>query len=1303
MSKLTDSKSAIADTASHIKQLLNATASCMNSDQYRLRKRLHRTKKMKPELIDDQINKVEAAIISSQQRVLQRKNNVPLIEYPEELPVSDRREEIIEAITTNQVVVIAGETGSGKTTQLPKICLAAGRGIAGMIGHTQPRRIAARSVAHRIAEELNSEVGQAVGYKVRFSDHVNVNSYIKLMTDGILLAEIQSDRYLNNYDTIIIDEAHERSLNIDFLLGYLKRLLRKRPDLKLIITSATIDTERFAKHFNDAPIIEVSGRTYPVEVRYRPLLSQDENEQDRDMQQAILDAVDELSVIDRKGDILIFLPGERDIRDTAEALRKHHPPHTQILPLFSRQSAGEQNKVFQTSSRQRIILATNVAETSLTVPGIRFVVDPGYARISRYSYRSKVQRLPIEKVSQSSANQRKGRCGRLSEGVCIRLYAEEDFLARPEYTEPEIKRTNLASVILQMEYLKLGAIEEFPFIEAPDNRYINDGYKLLFELHAIDTNRQLSKTGVQLAKLPIDPRVGRMLIAAKKLNCVKEMLIITSAISCQDPRDRPLEHQQKADAAHENFQDEHSDFLFFINLWRAYQEKKKHLSNNKLRHYCRDHFLSFLRMKEWSDVYKQLHSLVSEMGWKSNQVDGEYDQIHQALLSGLLSNIGFKTDRFEYQGPRGVRYFIHPGSALHKKSPKWLMAAELVETTKLYARMVAKIEPQWVEKQADHLTKHHYFEPHWEKTRGQVAAFESVTLYGLAIVTKRKINFGPIDTKTAREIFIREGLASGQCRTNLPFYKKNQALITELEQLEAKTRRRDILVDIEQLYHFYDKALPPQVYDQGSLEAWAKKAPTEVINTLVLTENDLLRGGIGSANETQFPDSMLVNGIELPLRYRFEPGHPQDGVTVLVPSSCLNQIPAEPFQWLVPGMLRDKIIALIKSLPKSLRRSFVPVPNFADTFLNSDINSQAALLPQLSNHLKNITDVEIPGDAWNIERLDDNLRVNFDIIDGSNKLLGRGKDLQVLKQTLKSKITTEYASYDFSEYEKDDIVSWDFGDLPQVVDIKQGGVSIKAYPALVDNITSVSLRLLPDPAIARRDTKAGLRRLFMLGARQQIKYIYKNIPDIDKMCLCYSNIEPCQKFKDDIVIAIVNRCLFEKSADIRSKTEYEEANSTAQKAIISTMNEFASALERILTQYHQVKKQLGKNVALNQFAAITDIKEQLSFLIYPEFVLTTPHQWLLQLPRFIQAIEIRLQKLQHDLPSDQQRQKQIQPYWAAYKQQHKINAQKCEQDPAWQHFRWMLEEMRVSLFAQQLKTSQPVSLKRLAQLLHDLK
>lgn len=1272
----------------------------MLSDRHRLTQRWQRLKK---EQNQDKLAALAQQVIASVERAEKRRQNIPRPTFEADLPVIERREEVKRAIADNQVIILCGETGSGKTTQLPKICLELGRGVTGMIGHTQPRRIAARTVATRFAEELQSEIGQTVGYKVRFHDHVNADrSYVKLMTDGILLAETQNDKFLNQYDTLIIDEAHERSLNIDFLLGYIKQLLPKRPDLKVIITSATIDTERFSKHFDNAPVIEVSGRTYPVDIRYRPLQTPDEESPDYDMVSGIVAAVDELCR-EGPGDVLIFLAGERDIRDVSEALRKHHPPQTEILPLFARQSAAEQNRVFKTGGQRRIILATNVAETSLTVPGIRYVVDPGNARISRYSVRNKVQRLPIEKISQSSANQRAGRCGRVAAGICIRLYDEEDFEARPAFTDPEILRTNLASVILQMSALKLGDPAKFPFINPPPQKMINDGYRLLDELDAVDRQRRITETGRQLAKLPIDPRIARMLLKAGDLGSLTEVLVIASALSIQDPRERPMDKQQAADEAHSKYKDERSDFIGFLKLWDLYHDKKKHLSQNKLRKYCKENFLSFLRLREWHDIHQQLHIQLSELKLKFNTQEAAYDSIHQALLSGLLSHIAVKTDRFEYTGARNLKLGIFPGSALHKKGPKWLMAAELVETGKLYARINAKIEPEWIEPIAGSLVKRQYSDPHWEKKPAQVVAFESVSLYGLPIVTRRRVHYGPLDPDLANQIFIREALVNGDWHCRAPFFRHNQSLIQEVELLEQKSRRRDVLVDEEILFDFYRSRIPHDIINGAGFEKWRKKAEKDDPKLLFLSKELLMQHEAEQVTADYYPDQMLVNRVPLKLEYHFEPGKQHDGITQTIPLSLLNQTSAERYEWLVPGLLRDKIVFLLKALPKSLRRHFIPVPKYADDCLKDLSPESGALLPALSERLRKLTGVEIDEKDWRTDELPLYLQMNFRLVDDDGKLLDESRDLNRLKEDWAREAAASFRQIPDSEYEKTGLTSWSFDALPEQITLEQNGLEMTAYPALVDKTDSVDLTLMDTAAQARQLTRLGLRRLFMLAQADAVKYLQKNLPGIKEMCLHYANVPPspygdknnskltpCEQLKTDLIHVAFDRCFILEQAAIRSREEFEQRLDRRRGDLIKIASELAQNIASPLAEYHSIAKRLGSNIPLAAINAVNDIKEQLGFLVYQGFVHDTPDEALKRLPVYCQAAGIRLDKLLTDPAKDRQRMAEVKPHWQKFIS--KVNKIETE---AFYEYRWMLEEFRISVFAQELKTAYPISAKRL--------
>lgn len=1270
-------------------------------DRHRLQRNLNALKQhQQPD--EKKLSQLTEQISKSAALYQTRLTNRPKPTLDADLPVISRREEIAKAISDNQVIILCGETGSGKTTQLPQICLDIGRGVGGLIGHTQPRRIAARTVATRIAEELNSEIGQAVGYKVRFHDQVRADSsYIKLMTDGILLAETQNDKFLNQYDTIIIDEAHERSLNIDFLLGYLKQLLPKRPDLKLIITSATIDTTRFSEHFNNAPIIEVSGRTYPVEVRYRPLLSQDEDSEDYDFVEGIVAAVDELCK-EGPGDVLVFLSGERDIRDVSEALRKHHPPNTEILPLFARQSAAEQNRVFKTGGPRRIVLATNVAETSLTVPGIRYVVDPGLARISRYSVRNKVQRLPIEKISQSSANQRSGRCGRVAAGVCIRLYDEDDFIARPHFTDPEILRTNLASVILQMTALKLGDPAKFPFINPPPPKMINDGYRLLEELGAVTRQRQITDIGRQLAKLPIDPRIARMVLAANTQNSLEEVLIIASALSIQDPRERPMDKQQAADEAHKKYQDERSDFLAFLKLFSLYHDKRKHLSQNKLRKFCKENFLSFLRLREWLDIYQQLHVQITQMGFKPNQQPADYMAIHLALLSGLLSNIASKADQHSYTGARNLKLKIFPGSALHKKGPKWLMAAELVETGQLYARIVAKIEPEWIEPVAGELVNRQYSDPHWEKKKAQVVAFESVTLYGLPIVTRRRIHYGPVDRALSNEIFIRQALVAGDFNCNAPFFKHNQQLVEDIAVLEHKSRRRDVLVDDDVLFEFYRQRVPADIVNGAGFERWRKKTQQKEPNLLFLTREALMQHEADQVTVDAYPDQLMVNRVALPLEYHFEPGKQQDGITQTIPLSLLNQTQPERYEWLVPGLLRDKVTFLLKSLSKSLRRHFIPVPQFADRALDLISPDQGALLPALSEALRKLTGVDIKPVDWRLEELPLYLQMNFRLVDETGKLLEQSRDLGQLKNDWAKEAADSFRQMPDSEYEKTGLTQWSFGDLPATIVIEQNGIEITAYPALVDKGDHVDLTLLDTQAQADTQTFKGLRRLFMLAEKDTVKYLQKQLPDIKTMCLHYANVPPspydenksdqtpCEQLKNDLIQVAVDRCFLLNRPWPRSQAEFEQRLAEQRKHLINTATDLASVIAEALKEYHAIAKRLSGSLPMAAMHAVQDIREQLQHLLYQGFVHDLPDAALKRLPAYFRAIGLRLDKLKTDPAKDKQRQNEVSPHWRRYLQNiHR--APSVERD----EYRWMIEEFRISVFAQEVGTAQSVSAKRL--------
>ena len=1297
---------------------------------------------------------IEQSISEKQQKL----KNLPKVSYPEGLPISDNAQLISQTIRDNQVVIIAGETGSGKTTQIPKICLELGRGVDGLIGHTQPRRIAARTVANRIAEELNTKLGEQVGYKVRFNDQVSSNSYIKLMTDGILLAEMQKDRLLRQYDTIIIDEAHERSLNIDFILGYLRQLLPKRPDLKVIVTSATIDPQRFANHFADksgkpAPVIEVSGRTYPVEMRYRPL---NENNQQSDHQQnksdekqasandgsyegkdiisGILDAVDELSALTNdhqgQGDILIFLNGEREIRDTAQALNKANLRHTQILPLYARLTISEQNRIFKPHTGRNIVLATNVAETSLTVPGIKYVIDPGTARISRYSYRTKVQRLPIEAISQASANQRSGRCGRVSSGICIRLYSEDDYLNRPEFTDPEILRTNLATVILQMLALDLGEIGDFPFVEPPDNRNINDGVKLLEELAAIDStvshnqsHTRLTKSGRLLSKFAIDPRLAKMVLAAIDLGCVEQVLIIVSALSIQDPRERPHEKQQAADEKHNRFKDKQSDFISLLNLWQYVNGQQKSLSQNHFRKLCQREFLSYVRLREWQDIFSQLKLTLKEQKISLTSVDYQFSvaeitndnnqkkqeanipdslvPVHQALLAGLLSHLGQQDENREFKGARGSKFFIFPGSALAKKPPKWLMSAELVETSRLFARMNARIDPLWIEPLAEHLLKRSYSEPHWEKKQGAVMALEQVSLYGLSIVTKRKINFNKIEPHTCRELFIREALVNGDCFIKEKFLLQNQTLVTSIEALEQKARRKDFLIDEQQLVDFYADKLPETIICQRSFLAWWKKTKQKSSELLNFTKEFLLNESSNELSIKEYPDTWQLDNLTLPLVYHFSPGDVDDGISVIIPISMLNQCQDEGFDWLIPALRYDLVVALIKALPKALRRNFVPAPNYAEACLANMNEAQGNLVDALAKQLLRMTGVRLPEDAWHDVDLPLHLTMNFQIVNEKGQLLKQGRDLNLLKSELQGKVKASIKQVAEKGIEKSKLTQWNFGSLAQSYEKKVANISIKAFPALVDHNSSVAIELFEQQEHAEQAMLAGISRLILLNIPSPLKYLQEKMPNKAKLGLYFNLFGSIADLLQDCIQAacvyLVKQYLQNNKLENlpRAESDFVLVRDYVRAEISDCVLVAAIKVEQALSLRHDVAKKLKGSVPLNVIQSHGDVKQQSEYLIFKGFVNASGIEKLDDIIRYLKGILRRLEKLPID--PNQDRLKLIEINKAVDKYNSVLLAQRKDK-PIEQEIlavKWMIEELRISLFAQNLGTAQPISLKRI--------
>ena len=1298
-------------------------------------------------------NRSDCAATQTKKAAAVLRNPIPAITYPEELPVSAKRDQIAAALQTSQVIIVCGETGSGKTTQLPKICLELGRGTNGLIGHTQPRRIAASATARRIASELGTPLGENVGYKIRFTDKLSRGASVKLMTDGILLAETQGDRLLKQYDTLIIDEAHERSLNIDFLLGYLKQLLPKRPDLKLIITSATIDAARFARHFgtetNPAPVIEVSGRLYPVEIRYRPIYDPDFAPTDepakngpkpagraeaireqRNLIEAIAQAVDEVSRIG-SGDILIFLPGEREIRETADILRRRHPPHVEILPLFARLSTQEQEKIFRPTNARRIVLATNVAETSLTVPGIRFVIDPGLARVKRYSYRNKVEQLHIEPISQAAANQRAGRCGRVASGICIRLYEESDFALRQPYTTPEILRSSLASVILRMKALQLGDVETFPFLEPPMKRAIADGYQLLQELGALDELNQMTPVGHTLSRLPLDPRIGRMLLAAKDHQSLAEVLIIASALSIQDPRERPLHAQEAADNAHQKFVESRSEFQSYLKIWNWFNDAVKNKkSNRQLQETCHANFLSQLRLREWRDVHSQLLALVHEQGWRLNETPATYEQIHLALLTGLLGNIGYKADDgAHYLGARGIRFHLWPGSTLGKKAGRWVMATELVETTRLYARCLAQIQPEWLERVGRHLLKKSWGEPRWEKRPAQVSAYERATLYGLVVYSQRRIHYGPINPEEARNIFIRDALVGGDFDTRAPFFAHNQKLVHDIQNLEHRSRRADVLVDDALIIAFYDKHLPKHIHNGITFEKWHKNAVASHPKRLYLDKNDLMRHEAAGVTTAFFPQTLPLAGTNMALAYHFEPGNVRDGVTLSIPLYALNQLSPERFEWVVPGMLKEKTHQLLKSLPQRLRRRCVPLPDYAANFCDrihaADHFGKEPLLNALIADIRDQTGLAPKAEDFRLETLPPHLFMNFRIIDTHGRMLEMGRNLPALQAQFgkkaresfqqlaennplttlhhhqktgietapETKPSTKPAQTENRPVHHEKFTAWDFGELPELLEISRGKQSLIGYPALVDKKTHCEIEVFDEPALAERTHRAGLRRLFALQLKDQMKYLAKNIADLQKMGMQYLFLGT----QDELCDAILQAAL--DAAFMQTPLPQNEAGFTARigegKARIGLLvNEIARLALQILSEHTQLQRKLQSIKAHENAGA--DIRDQLSALLHKNFLIENDPARLAHFPRYLKACGIRIDKLRTDPARDARLtadwQSVATPWIRALREQQKSGMMP---DPGMTDFRWMLEELRVSLFAQELRTPMPVSVKRL--------
>ncbi|MFD3512502.1 ATP-dependent RNA helicase HrpA [Streptomyces sp. NPDC058657] len=1280
-------------------------------DAHRLGRRLEGARRIrKPEARQAVLDEIAAEAEKSAGKVAARAARMPTITYPENLPVSQKKDDIADAIRDHQVVIVAGETGSGKTTQIPKICMELGRGVRGMIGHTQPRRIAARTVADRIAEELDTPLGETVGWKVRFTDQVNQEStFVKLMTDGILLAEIQTDRELRAYDTIIIDEAHERSLNIDFLLGYLAQLLPKRPDLKVVITSATIDPERFSRHFGNAPIVEVSGRTYPVEVRYRPLLEEEGDDSDRDQITAITDAVDELQS-EGPGDVLVFLSGEREIRDTADALNKRQLRHTEVLPLYARLSHAEQNRVFQRHTGRRIVLATNVAETSLTVPGIKYVIDPGTARISRYSHRTKVQRLPIERISQASANQRKGRCGRTSDGICIRLYSEDDFLTRPEFTDAEILRTNLASVILQMTAAGLGEIEKFPFIDPPDHRNIRDGVQLLQELGALDPNekdpkKRLTPQGRKLAQLPVDPRLARMVLEADKNGCVREVMVIASALSIQDPRERPVEKQQQADQNHARFKDETSDFLSFLNMWRYIREQQKERGSSSFRRMCKQEYLNFLRIREWQDIYAQLRSVAKQLGIHLNEEDAPETSVHTSLLAGLLSHIGLKdTDKNEYLGARNAKFAIFPGSALFKKQPRFIMSAELVETSRLWARVNAKVEPEWIEPLAQHLVKRTYSEPHWEKDQAAVMAYERVTLYGVPIVAQRKVNYGRIDAEVSRDLFIRNALVEGDWRTHHKFFADNRKLLTEVEELEHRARRRDILVDDETLFDFYDGRIPEHVVSGAHFDSWWKHKKREEPELLDFEREMLINEKAAGVTKDDYPDSWRQGALKFKVTYQFEPGADADGVTVHIPLQVLNQVTDEGFDWQIPGLREEVVTELIRSLPKPVRRHYVPAPDYAQKFLDRAVPLQEPIHFTLARELQKMVGVPVSPADFDLGRIPDHLRITFRIVDERRKKLAEDKDLEALRLKLRPKArqALSQAAAATAErsggetIERTGLTDWTIGSLTKVFETKRAGQPVKAYPALVDKGASVSVQLFDSEAEQRQAMWAGTRRLILLNIPvNPAKFASDKLTNQQKLALSSNPHGSIQALFDDCAMAATDKLIADHGGPAWDEESFRKLYDKVRADLVDATVRTVGQVQQVLAAWQACERRLKSTSSPVLLANLTDVRKQIDALMPAGFVTRTGLKRLPHLMRYLVAADRRLQQMPTGAQRDTARMEKVHEMQDEYAWLLEQLPQGRPVPPEVREIRWMIEELRVSYFAHALGTAYPVSDKRI--------
>ncbi len=1285
-----------------------ALGACLTADLPRLRQAVARLRRP-VRAAGDLPARLRTELLASQAACAQRRACLPRPSFPETLPVNLRRTEIARAIAADQVVIVCGETGSGKTTQLPKILLDMGRGAAGVIGHTQPRRIAARATAARIAQELDSELGSIVGYKIRFTDRTGPAAAVKLMTDGILLAETQGDPQLCQYDTLIIDEAHERSLNIDFLLGYLRGLLPQRPELKVVVTSATLDAERFARHFavggRPAPVIEVSGRLHPIELRWQPV-QPDKREGERDLSEAIVDAVDELARLG-PGDVLVFLPGEREIREAAEALRKHQfggpglrGPGIDILPLFARQSAEEQARVFSPGKGRRVVLATNVAETSLTVPGVRYVVDSGLARVKRYTPRNKVEQLRVEPIAQAAARQRAGRCGRVAAGVCIRLYAEDDFERRPAHTPPEILRASLAGVILRMKALSLGAVEDFPFIDPPLPRMVSDGYQLLAELGAVDDDRVLTDVGRELAKLPVDPKIGRMILAARDAGCLKEVLVIAAALSVQDPRERPQETSGSADQAHARWKDSRSEFLLWTKLWQAYDEQCSHATQRKQREWCRSNYLSYLRMREWRDVHGQLGALAAEHGWRENTLAAGYDAIHKTLLTGLLGHVGQKNEEEgHYLGAHGIKFFPHPGSTLAKKAGRWLVAAELVDTSRLYARCLARIEPEWLEEVGAHLLRRHYYEPHWSKSRGEVMAFERATLHGILLYARRPVPFGARDATLAREIFIREALVQGKLPDELlrrsAYLQHNRKLVADIEALEHRSRRPDVLVDESLIEAFYDKVVAQHVVDVASFEAWRIGAERAAPRCLFLDRASLMRHEAAGITTERFPAALAVHGQDLPLSYHFDPGAADDGVTLTVPLAVLNQVPATRCEWLVPGLREAKVMQLAKTLPQKIRYRLGALDAFAAQFAAMEQDCEQALTRALQGEIESRVQLKLPTESFRTENLPAHLLMNYRVVDAHGRVLGQSRNLAELRSRFSDQIAASFADASMGEGdggEHEGLTDWSFGELPELMSLRVGGRETVGFPALVDGGSCVALRVFDTEERARDEHRAGLRRLFALRLNEPLKYVEKNLPGLRDMALQFIGLGTEPELRAQLLAASLDQCCM--MAPLPSDAAaFAKRRDEARGRLTLVAQEVARLVASILSEYQNVCKRL---TLIKSFPVPTeDIRAQLATMLPKDFVIATPFEKLRHLPRYLKAVGLRIDKLRVDPQRDERQARELLVLLRPYERERLERARSRVSDPALEEFRWLLEELRVALFAQELKTTVPVSVKRL--------